>query len=199
VIIYENAIVQVMPRRARGRGKGAKHIKLPNLDNLPEKRGVFAKGALNMPNKEKMVEDLRKVRKEADKLGEGPWSLGGAMDKAVRSALRHAGDDIRMLVGIGHVHQHRKGSGNGAGTVKSAKDLNGPGGVVGGMGPGGMGAPPKMEDAADAKEAKLRDLNALTADVDQVTNSDDMADMRRVDAKLHQLVKNMRQRIAART
>jgi hypothetical protein len=56
-----------------------------------------------------------------------------------------------------------------------------------------------MEDAADAKEAKLRDLNALTADVDQVTNSDDMADMRSVDAKLHQLVKNMRQRIAART
>ena len=32
--------------------------------------------------------------------------------------------------------------------------------------------------------------------LNQVTNSDDM---RRVDAKLHQLVKNMRQRIAART
>jgi len=169
----------VMPRRARGKGKHSR----PN-------RTQVAPGAMRRPDTHKMVQDLRKVRSEANKLGEGPWSLTGAMDRVVRSTLRHAGDDIRMLVGIGHVHHKDRAispAAKAAASVKTAKQLNAPA-------PGAKG---DVDKAADAFHAKMKDLNALTADVDEVTTSDDIADMRSVDDMLHKLVANMRSLRAA--
>lgn len=160
----------VMPRRARGKGKHG--------------RGM-AKPGLKVPNTEKMVADLRKVRSEGQKLGEGPWGLAYGTDKVVRSIVRHAGDDIRGLMGMGSVHAGK--SAKERDSLKSAKHLN-----MGGH------SDKKIEDPKDADSAKMSDLNALTADVDQVTNSDDIADMRGVDAKLHTLVDNLRQRRASR-
>lgn len=55
-----------------------------------------------------------------------------------------------------------------------------------------------METGANAQHSQLEDLNALTADVDEVFRNDDLSDMSGVDAKLHQLVNNMRQRRAGR-
>jgi hypothetical protein len=177
----------VMPRRARGKGKHSR----PNLTKV-------APGAMTQPPTQKVVQDLRRVRSEANKLGGGPWSMTRAMDKVVRSAMRHAGDDIRMLVGLGHVH-HRdianslhSPAAREAASVKSAKQLHA----------ARRGAPtsPKgdVDKAADAFHTKMKDLNALTADVDEVTTSDDLADMRSVDAKLHTLVANLRSRRAAK-
>ena len=137
------------------------------------------KGRVREPNKDKMVLDLRKVRSEANKLDEGPWSLSAAMDRAVQSTARKATDDIRALVGVGKIHVKHAEHG------KSAKT-------------GAEVAPPAMETGANAQHSQLEDLNALTADVDEVFRNDDLSDMSGVDAKLHQLVNNMRQRRAGR-
>jgi predicted flap endonuclease-1-like 5' DNA nuclease len=162
----------VLPRRARGKGKHARG-----------KGGELAKGGqkgrVREPNKDKMVLDLRKVRSEANKLDEGPWSLSAAMDRAVQSTARKATDDIRALVGLGKIHVKHAEHG------KSAKT-------------GAEVAPPAMETGANAQHSQLEDLNALTADVDEVFRNDDLSDMSGVDAKLHQLVNNMRQRRAGR-
>ena len=163
----------VMPRRARGRGKHSR----------PSRTKVSPGGVLE-PDAQKTVRDLRRVRSAANKLGEGPWSLGGALDSVVRTAMRHAGDDIRMLVGLGHVHHKDVRAGKDS-SAKSARQLNAPKG--------------KVPDGADALQAKMKDLNALTADVDEVTTSDDISDMRGVDAKLHKLVSNMKGRRADTT
>ena len=167
----------VLPRRARGRGRHAK----------TRDRSHLAKGGYVRPDTQKMVTDLRKVRSEADKLGEGPWSLTRGVDKVVRAAVRHAGDDIRSLVRMGQVHPRgvAKGKVRGGQTWLAAAR---------GKNAGGHAVVTTMESGAAALHSQMADLNALTRDVDEVTDKDDVADMRGVDKKLHQLVEGMRQR-----
>jgi hypothetical protein len=162
-------------------------------------------GALPPPNTDKTLADLRSVRREADKLGEGPWSLKKSVDSVVRSVVRHAGDDIQQLVGTSQRHatgasqksgEHKgKASASGVEGLKDAKELHAPVRRLALSHPrAGVPGTPKMEAKGAAWQAQLKDLNALTEDVDRVSSSDDIADMHGVDVALHKLVAGLEHR-----